>query len=449
VAVTQEITHLENSAVKLTFTYSSEDLRAKYDEILRDFAKDLQIKGFRKGKAPVSVLERKLGKALQDDVLNTIIGNTVNDAIKSDDFPEDAVPLPYSEPEVEGEPKLDIPSGLVFSVKYDTFPKVNVQKWEGLEVEVDDAEVTDADVDRELEVVRERNAIVIDKEDKEPAEKGDVVTIDYCELDKDGKEVEDAKREGFTFTLGSGHNLYKFDDEIEGMKKGDTRDIKKSYPEDFEYKDMAGKTKKVRVTLTALKRKDLPSDDELAQDVDEAFKNIADLKRSIRERLVNSLDDYLQRQRLDSIMDVLVANNPIDVPESMIMHEKFVSFRRLYGQGIPDEKIWNIINRSMSEDAEFKEQSAKQLKSSLIVAKLMTDVKIEVEKEDFESVYKQIAEEGGQTVDEVREYFEKDENRHIVEGDVKQRKLMSLLHEKNTIKKRKKVNFVDIFPKIS
>jgi trigger factor len=449
VALTQDITHLDNSAVKLTFTYSPEDLRAKYDEILRDFVKNLQIKGFRKGKAPVSVLERKLGKALQDDVLSTIIGNTVTDALKSEDFPKDAVPLPYSDPQVEGEPKLELENGLVFSVKYDTFPTVTVQKWEGLEVEVDDADVTDADVDRELEVVRGRNAIVMDKEDGETAAKGDVVTIGYCELGEDGEEIGGARREDFTFTLGSGRNIYKFDDEIEGMKKGDTRDIEKSYPEDFEYTELAGKTKKIRVTLTALKRKDLPSDDELAQDVDENFKNIADLRRSIRENLVKSLEARLYRQKVDNLLEAIAAQNPVDVPESMVKQEMFSMIHRIYGRGMTDETLWKIID-DMPENSELKEQAVKKLKPSLVVGKLMTDLNIEVLEEDMEKMYGQLVEEGGQTMDEIRDFFNNnDESRATLEEDIKQRKILALLLEKNTIKTRKKVNFLDIFPENS
>ncbi|MDR1256538.1 MAG: trigger factor [Spirochaetaceae bacterium] len=448
-ALTQDITHLDNSAVKLTFTYSPEDLRAKYDEILRDFVKNLQIKGFRKGKAPVSVLERKLGKALQDDVLSTIIGNTVTDALKSEDFPKDAVPLPYSDPQVEGEPKLELENGLVFSVKYDTFPTVTVQKWEGLEVEVDDADVTDADVDRELEVVRGRNAIVMDKEDGETAAKGDVVTIGYCELGEDGEEIGGARREDFTFTLGSGRNIYKFDDEIEGMKKGDTRDIEKSYPEDFEYTELAGKTKKIRVTLTALKRKDLPSDDELAQDVDENFKNIADLRRSIRENLVKSLEARLYRQKVDNLLEAIAAQNPVDVPESMVKQEMFSMIHRIYGRGMTDETLWKIID-DMPENSELKEQAVKKLKPSLVVGKLMTDLNIEVLEEDMEKMYGQLVEEGGQTMDEIRDFFNNnDESRATLEEDIKQRKILALLLEKNTIKTRKKVNFLDIFPENS
>ncbi|MDR0382409.1 MAG: trigger factor [Spirochaetaceae bacterium] len=446
-ALTQNITHLDKSAVRITFTYGADDLRAKYDEITRDFAKSLQIKGFRKGKAPVYVLERKLGKALKDDVLNNIIGNTVNDALKSEGFPKDAVPLPYSEPEVEGEPELDLSKELVFSIKYDTVPTVNIQKWEGFEVEADDAEVTDADVERELAVVRDRNAIVMDKEDEETAEKGDVVTVDYSELSENGEEINGSKRPDFTFALGSGHNIYKFDDEIEGMKKGDTRDIQKSYPEDFGDTELAGKTKKIRVTLTALKRKELPSDDELAQDVDENFKTIDDLKRSIKENLVKVLSARLEQKKIDKLVKTIVENNPVDVPESMIKLETGSILRGRFGNGLTDEMLARILE--MPGNEELRQSAAEKAAAALILDKLMKDLSLEVLDEDIEASYERYAKDAGKTVDEIKEMFKDERVRNVLTEDIKQKKLFDLLVEKNTIKMGKKVNFLDIFPENS
>jgi trigger factor len=445
VAVTREITHLDNSAVKVTFTYNSEDLNGKYNEVVRDIVKDLQIKGFRKGKAPITVVERKLGKALQDDALNMIIGNTVNEALKSEDFPGDAAPLPYIEPEVEGEPKLDLSGGLTFSVKYDVFPVVNVQKWEGFEIEVETAEVTDADVEREVEEIRERNAIVIDKDDGSPAVKGDVVTVNFSELSEDGGEIEASKREDFTFTLGSGHNIYKFDDEIEGMKKGDTRDIKKIYPEDLDDAELAGKTKNIRVTLTALKRKELPGDDELAQDVDETFETIADLKQSLRKRLVDMLEARLMQIKIEKLLNILVEQNPVEIPESMIAVELSATVRQRFGKGVSAEFIKKMVEMSGSE--ELKQSTAKKIKTALILERLENELKVEVSDEDMEDLYAEVANERAQTVEKVKELDADNRIHDYIFNDIKRKKTLSLIVEKNTIKTGEKVSFLDIFPK--
>jgi trigger factor len=444
VAVKQEITRLDNSAVKLTFTYENKDLRDKYKKIVDDFAKDLQIKGFRKGKAPISVLESKLGKALREDALNSIIGNTVQDALKSEDFPSDAAPLPYSEPEIEGEPKLDLSGDFIFSVKYDVMPKFTINKCDGLEIEVGTTEVTEADIDRELEVIRDRNAIVMDKEYGASAETGDVATVSYVELSENGDEIYNTKREGFTFVIGTGHNIYKFDDEITGMKEEETRDIQKSYPEDFEDKDLAGKTKKIRVTLTELKEKELPDDDELVQDVNEKFKTIADLRQHIKEDLAIRLEAALEGVKINKLFDKLLELNPIDIPESMIDAECVsMTQRMLKNHQIKDDDLVKLI-KSAKNDDKNRAQAAKNVRLALIINQLIKDFNIDISDSEIEETYAEISKEAGLTLEKVKEeYAQEDRHKYLVD-EIKHKKLLSILWEKNTIKTGEKVNLVDI-----
>jgi trigger factor len=450
VAVTREITHLENSAVKLTFTYNNEDLRAKYNEIVNGFAKDIQIRGFRKGKVPITVLERKLGKALKEDVLNNIIADTVKTAIEGEDFPKDAVPLQYSEPQVEGEPTLDLSGELVFFVKYDVMPQITIGQWEGLEVEVESIELTDADVERELNLIRERNAIVMDKEDDAAAEKDDVVTVNYSELSESGEEIPASRREDFTFILGSGHNIFKFDDEITGMKKGETRDIAKTYPEDFSDADLAGQTKRIRVTITSVKRRDIPDDDELAQDVDERFETIDDLKRSIRENLEKMLETQLKKIKVHRIIEKLLEQNPLPIPEAMIAVEIAASIRQTIGPA----KMRNVDTGQLVQEAmkneELRQGTTKKLQVMLIKQKLIELLNIEVSDEELEKNYETIAESSGNSLEVVEQRYEEDaEAKAFLVDDIKQTMLEDLLSEKNTSKAGKKMNLVDIFQRNS
>jgi trigger factor len=445
VAVKQEITRLDNSAVKLTFTYENKDLRDKYKKIVSDFAKDLQIKGFRKGKAPISVLESKLGKALQEDALNSIIGNTVQDALKSEDFPADAVPLSYSEPQIEGEPKLDLSSDFVFSVKYDVMPKFTINKCDGLEIEVETAEITDADIDSELEVIRDRNAIVMDKEYGASAETGDVVTVNHVELSEDGDEIYNTKREDFTFIIGTGHNTFKFDDEITGMKEGDVRDIQKSYPEDFEDKDLAGKTKKIRVTLTELKEKELPDDDELIQDVNEKFKTIADLRQNIKEQLTIRLEASLERLKISRLFDKLVELNPIDIPESMIDAESVSMAQRMFkNHQAKGDDLLKLVEAAKN-DEKNRAQAAKNVRTALIINQLIKDFNIDVSDSDIEEMYTEISKEADLPLEKVKEEYAQENRHEYLVGEIKHKKLISILQEKNPIKTGEKVNLVDIF----
>lgn len=422
-AVSREITHLDNSAVRLTFTYGAEELNAKYKEIVEGFAKDFQIKGFRKGKVPISVLERKLGKALKNEVLNAIISETITEALKDESFPDDALPLARVEPQVDGDPQLDLVNGLVFSFTYDVAPKAKVEKWEGLELEADTAEVTDEDVERELDDIRARNAIVKDKDDDAAAETGDVVTIDYCELSESGEEIPDTKREGVSLILGDPRNSFEYYGEIAGMKTGESRDIAE---------------KKFRVKLTGVKQQELPDDDELAQDVSESFKTIDDLKQHIREDLQQNLEARLRRIKLDKIFEKLAELNPTPIPESLIEQELGEYMTRLY-QSYNGEVTASVAEQFNAMRDGLRPTAVKNIQTQLIAAQLAKDLNIEVSDDEIKERLKAI---GGNSF--VTDASEKHDRDRLI-AEIKQNKLFDILLAKNTIKAGKKVKFLDIF----
>jgi trigger factor len=449
VAITKEITRLEHSRIKLTVTVDKEDVRARYDETLSGYSKTLQIPGFRKGKVPKGVLERKLGDALKGEVLGKIIEKSVVDLMEDEGFPKEERPLPYSLPELEGDPSLDLEADLSFSVVYDVMPLINLGTWKGLEAEVPEAEITDEDIGRELEAVRERNAIVLDRDDEAPAEKENVVTVNYAELSGSGEVVEGSAREDFVFTLGSGHNIFHFDDEILGMKKGETRDIEKSYPEDFEDPALAGKTKKIRVSLTALKEKRLPDlDDDLAQDVDEKFETLEDLKNSIRQRMTRTLEDRLRELKIIGILEKVMANTPVEVPESMIRVEldsRWRNFARQYNTTVEDmDKIMSASGGTEGIKEKWRSDVIRSLQSQLIADALIKENGIEVSGEDVEAEYGRIAESGNLPLEDVKNYYSDDTMQAYLKEDIKKKKLLELLFGENKFISGPKKNYLDL-----
>jgi trigger factor len=452
VAISKEITRLEHSSVKLTVTVGKDDVRSQYDELLSGYSKNLQIPGFRKGKVPKEVLERKFGSTLKDEALGRIIEKSISGIFDDESFPKEDKPLPYSSPEMEEEKALtlDLDSDLSFSVVYDVLPKVTVETWKGLEVEAPDAVVADEDISRELEIIRDRNAIVQDKDDDAQALSGDVVTVDYLELSETGEGLDATKREGFVFTLGSGYNLYKFDEEVAGMRKGESKDIVKTYPEDFTDKDLAGKTIKLRVTLTALKSKILPAlDDDLAQDVDEKFKTLDDLKADIQQRLTKTLDKRLRDITLNNLLEKITGTTPVEIPESMIRVETESRWRNLARRfNTSAEELLKIMGTSGKgyEEmiAEWRPDVIKALHSRLIVETLMEDQKIEASDDEVEKEIENLAVETGSPLEDIKKYYEQQNMKDYLKEDIKERKLFDILLAENTIKKGKKEKYTDL-----
>jgi len=442
VAVSKELKRLEKSNVQLNITVPKEDVRAQYDEMLREYSKNMQLPGFRKGKVPREVLERKFAEALKGEAAGRVMESTLQEIFKDENLPRNEKPLPYSTPELQGEPEIDFDKDLVFSVVYDVLPDVKIGQWKGLKVEYPFAEVDKKDIDKELEEIRDRNAVVMDKDDGAAAAKNDVVTMDYKIFEEDGETAMGISRNDFTLTI-DGKNVFKFDDDITGMKKGETKDFKKKFADDFFDPTLAGKERKVSITLSSLKEKKLPDlDDDLAQDVDEKFKTLDDLKNSIKERMEKQLEFRLREKKLSELLKKIMENTPVTLPESMINAEVEGRWRRLaryYNTSVESIQQMMAIGEKTQE---WRESAVNALHSRLIIETLMEDQKIEVSDDDVEKELLSIASANGAQIDEVKKHYNEEAIFYLKE-DIREKKITDIMLDENTLKPGKKENYLD------
>ena len=447
--VSKEFAKLEKSQVKLSVSVKKDDVGKEYDDIISEYSKTIQIPGFRKGKVPKEVLVRKFKDALLEEVLGKIIDKAVTEIFEDESLARDSRPLPYSRPVVQDEPKLDLEKDLEFSVIYDVLPDVNLKKWEGYEVEIPEIAITDEDISRELETIQDRNSIVLDKDDDAKAENGDVLTVNYHEIDDSNEIIENTKRDDFTFTLGSSNNIYQFDDELTGMKKGETREFTKEFPEG-EDNALAGKKIKLSVTLTALKIKKLPDlDDDLAQDVDEKFNTLDDLKANIRERLDKDLELRLRTIKINGILEKIMEDTPVDIPESMVNMELDSRWRNLARRfGTDPEQLMNIMGNT--EEGinpiieEWKPDALKALHSRLIIETLMEELKLEATDEEMDYEMQNMSQESGSDLEEIKKYYEDERMKDYLKEEIKEKKAFDILIGKNKLKTGKKEKYMDL-----
>jgi trigger factor len=444
----KNIERVEHSAVKLTITVGKESVENEYRTTLGEYTKNVQIDGFRKGKVPASILERKFGDAIRVDAMGRIMEKSVEEAVK--DIEEK--PLAYSTPTVDEEPKFSVDDDFTFAVTYDVFPTVSAVDWKGLEIEVPEVEVTAADEARELDAIRERNAIVVEKDEGVAAAEGDVATVEYRELSEDGSVVEGSARQDFTFEIGTGHNLYKFDDEVVGMKKGDTKKFTKSFPADYEYKELAGRAVTVEVKVTTLKVKNLPElDDELAQDVSEKYKTLVDLKTDVRAQLEKRLSDRLRQLREKGVVDGLLSRATVDLPVSMVNAELAMRWENLKRQmGMDsDEKVDRVLSYSGKTRAdlfaEWRPNAETAIKTRLILEKLVEEGKYECTDADLDAEWKRMSEESGLSIDEIKAEYEKRGSMDYLRDRIKEDKLMADVLAAAAVRKGGKLAFLDLF----
>ena len=450
--VTKEVTKLENSAVKLTATISKEEVAAGYSKNLAKYAKNVQLPGFRKGKVPPKVLEQKYGDSLKQEALADLIDESLNQIFAEEDA-KDIRPLPYSQPRLENDkiPEFSTDKDLVFTVVYDVFPTVEVKDFSKIEVKEPQCEVGEKELNEELKAIQERNAMVIDKKDGDPVEKDNIVTIDYSELNDDGSVVDGSKREGLVFTVGTGENIYKIDDDIMGMKKGDTKEITKTYAKDDADADLAGKTKKISVTVKAIKVRDLPAlDDDLAQDVNEKYKTLDDLKKDITKGLEANLKRKIEEVKSQSLLDQLVEKNPIVLPASMVAAENEHRWTMMAQQfRTTPEQLEKMVAVSGQTKESMLEQWAgnaeKMLKARLVVDALLREKNISVTPEEVESEYAKLAEESGTSVEEIKKYYDEPRAKEYIIDEIKEKKLFEELYKQVKVSKGDKVAFADLF----
>ena len=441
--VTKKIEKLENSSVKLTVTIGKADVAASYNEVVAKYAKNIQIPGFRKGKVPVSVLERKYGDALKNDAVSEIVEKALGDIFEEmDKNKSDDRPLPYSQPTIDDIPLLDTTKDLTFAVKYDVFPKVEVKNFDGIEIKVPEVKITDDDLKEELEAIRQRNAMVLDKKDDEVVAKDDIVTVNYCELDDKDAEIAGSQRQDFVFTVGTEQNIYKFDNEIIGMKKGETKDLTK---------EVDGVNKKVRVTVTAVKVRNVPElDDELAQDVSDKYNNLEDMKNDIKKNLETALENKLKEIKANSLLEQLVEKNPVEIPASMVKAELDSRFRMMAQQfQTTTEQLEKMLTSAGQKKEDMLTQwtgdAEKMLKSRIIVESLLKEKDISVTAEEIEAEYEKIAAGAGVSVEEVKKHYEDPRSKEYLEDDAKEQKLYTMLFEQVKVSKGEKTTFAELF----
>jgi trigger factor len=444
----KEIKPLENSAVQLTVTVEKEAAKKEYNDLLKVYAQKAQIRGFRKGKVPASILEKKYGEGIREEATVKLIEESLKKVFEE----IEEKPLPYSQPELAEEKELEkIEDGkdYTFSVVYDVFPEVTLGAYEGFEIEVPDVKIKKEDETRELDQIREQNSMVVEKPDGAKAAKEDNLTITYAELDEEGNEIEGSRREDFVFTVGSGYNLYKLDDDVVGMKKGEEKVIEKGFPEDYDYPELAGKSVKVKVTVQSIKEKQVPElDDELAQDVSEKYETLEDLRKDIRKQLEQNLENKLQNLKSEAIFDKIIEGSEVPVPKSMIAAELENSWHRFVQQSrMPEEQLMQFLQMQGQSKQSIMEgwtpQAQRSLKVQLLMEKIKEKEKPEVTDDEVDELIRTQAEENGQEFEELKETFEKQNLLEMVKNDIMGKKVIDLLLEKSKIKKGSKLGYLE------
>lgn len=386
--------------LKLEFTVEAKVFEEAMKKVFTKNAKYFNIPGFRKGKAPMNIVEKFYGAEIfYEDAFNEVVPSIYDEAIKAEKL------------EVVSRPDIDVKQigkgkDLIFTAVVQTKPEVKLGKYKGIALEKTAYKVADEAVENEINRMAERNSRMVTVTDR-AAEKGDITVIDFAGS-VDGVAFEGGTAENHELELGSNTFIPGFEDQVIGMKAGEVKDVNVKFPEEYFSKDLAGKDAVFKVTVHEIKKKELPKiDDEFAKDVSE-FDTLAALKEDTKKKLQEEQDKKAKAELEEAAVKAVADISEVEIPSGMIdmelegMAEDMN--RRLSYQGMNFEQYLKMIGKTMED---FKKDNAEAAKTSakmkLVLEAVYKDAKLKVEEKEITEKLEELATMYGRKAEELKD----------------------------------------------
>lgn len=385
----------------LTFEVSAEQFEEALDQAFKKVVKDIEVPGFRKGKVPRIIFEKRFGvEALYQDAIDIVLPNAYVEAI------EETKIEPVDQPSIDIE-EIERGKNLVFTAEVTVKPEVKLGEYKGLKVEAQDVTVTDEDVEEEIKREQERFAELIVKEEG-TVEEGDTVVIDF-EGFIDDVAFEGGKGENHSLEIGSGQFIPGFEEQLVGKASGEETDVHVTFPEEYHAEDLAGKEATFKVKIHEIKVKELPElDDEFAKDVDDEVETLDELKAKKKEQLEAQKKQDAENQTKNTLIQKAVENAEADIPEAMIHKEVDRMMneleQNLQMQGMTIDMYYQFSGQDEAALREqMKEDAKKRVMTSLTLEAIAQTEEIEVSDEDVANEMEKMADMYGVEKDQIEQ----------------------------------------------
>ncbi|HLR62626.1 MAG TPA: trigger factor [Lentibacillus sp.] len=409
----------------LTIEVSADEFDKALDQAFKKVVKDVQIPGFRKGKVPRKIFEKRFGvESLYQDAVDIVLPDAYANAIEETEIE------PIEQPEVDIE-EIEQGKDLIFKATVNVKPEVDLGEYKGLEVEEQSVDVTDEDVDHEIEHQREHHAELIVKEEGS-VEEGDTVVMDF-EGFIDGEAFEGGKGEDYSLEIGSSQFIPGFEEELVGKSSGEETEITVTFPEDYHAEHLAGKDAVFNVKIHDIKTKELPElDDEFAKDVDEEVETLDELKEKKKEELQSQREQDAENQKRETLIEKASDNAEVTVPDAMIeteldrMLQEFE--QRLQMQGMTLDMYFQFSGQDKDALKEqMRDDAEKRVKTNLTLEAIFNEENLEVTDDDVEEELGNMASMYGTDVDQLKQML--GGNTDALKEELKSRKSIEFLVE--------------------
>ena len=384
-----QVEKLEKNMAKLTIEASAEDFEKAIQKVYLKARGRINIPGFRKGKAPRKLIEKMYGTGVfYEDAANDLIPTAYAEALKDCDLEI------VSRPEINVT-QIEAGKPFIFTAEVAVKPEVTLGEYKGVEVEKSDVEVTDEDINKEVDKERENNSRTIDVDDR-AVESGDIIKLDF-DGSVDGVPFAGGKAENYTLTIGSGSFIPGFEDQLIGTKIGEEKDVTVTFPEDYHEKSLAGKEAVFKCKVNAISVKELPeADDEFASEVSE-FETLAEYKEDIKKKLTEKKEKAARAKKEAQAIEKAVENATMEIPDAMIdtqvqsMMEDFA--RRMQSQGLSLEQYFQFTGMDVKKmHDQMKPEALKRIQNSLVLEAVAKAENIEISDEKVDEEIAKMAE---------------------------------------------------------
>ena len=397
-----QVEKLEKNMAKLTVEVPAEDVEKAIQGAYQKTKKSINIPGFRKGKAPRQLIEKMYGKEVfYSDAVDAMLPKAYSDAVEE------------CGEEIVSYPKIDvvqIESGkpFIFTAEVAVKPAVTLGEYKGIQVEKAPIEVTDEEIEAQVNKEREANSRTVTVEDR-AVQKGDIATIDF-EGFVDGVAFDGGKGENYDLEIGSNTFIPGFEDQLVGAEIGKELDVNVTFPEEYGAKELAGKAAVFKCKVNGIKVKELPeADDEFAQEVSE-FDTLDEYKADIKANLLKNKEDEAKRVKEDAVIGKIVENATMEIPDAMVEYQTQQMLddfgRRMQSQGLSLEQYFQFTGMT---EADYKEQmkprALQNIQSRLVLEAVAEAEKLEATEEDLDAEYAKMAEQYKLDVEKVKEIF--------------------------------------------
>ena len=421
---------VEKNLQKLTFEVSAEEFEKAIDRAYIKNKSKFNIPGFRKGKAPKSIVIKNYTKAVfYDDALNDVLPEAYEAALKESGLDVVARPEFDVEEIKDGEP-------VVFTALVTTRPEVKLGEYKGIEVEKVDYTVSDEDVDKEINSVRERNARMISVDDR-AVESGDIAVIDF-EGFVDDVAFEGGKGENYELEIGSNTFIPGFEDQIIGAKIDDLIDVNVTFPEEYHSEELKGKPAVFKVKVNEIKVRELPElDDDFASEVSE-FDTLAEYKADVRAKLEEKAKEKAESEIKNKVIEKVIENAEFDLPDKMVdgQIDNMINdmAQRLSYQGMSLDMYMQYTGQTVDQMREvYRDQAKKDVSASLVIDAIRKAEGIEVSPEEIEMNLVDMAKKYNMELDKLKELISEPEMENM-EKDMALNKTVEMLANNATVK---------------